>query len=139
MRLPRVCINLLSVLAIAASVMLAGPGVSAPGFTASAVPVPFGNVPLADGRWQQFESVGHAHWIKTRWEVSRGNWTPWIDSEYPPTSAGIGEIHGGQVRSISFYIVFTDGGGTWLRKKVSTDPNGGWTSFTAFTPKCPFC
>lgn len=74
--------------------------------------------------------MGGATSIQTRWETAVGGpWTVWVDAQYPPTAAGIRALEAGTQDNIAYYYVFTNGGGDWVRKKVSTDPNGTWTPY----------
>jgi tetratricopeptide (TPR) repeat protein len=97
---------------------------------APAQSAPYAVAYLSDGRRQAFRSVEGAAWIQTRWETAVGGpWSTWVDAEYPPTAAGVNALKAGTQANITYYYVFTNGGGNWVRKKISTDPNSTWTPY----------
>ena len=85
---------------------------------------------LSDGRQQAFMSVRGAAQVQSRYQISpNGPWTVWVGFPYPPTTAGVRELHSGIENGITYLYVFTDGGGNWATQKLSTNPNDGWTSY----------
>jgi len=88
---------------------------------------------LEDGRMQVFAIDGGGQ-IFSRWKISTdpsSGWTGWSHFQTPPhgvTSIGLGYLSDKRIQ-----LVATDSLGNpvscW---KTSTDPNAGWTGWSAF-------
>ena len=88
---------------------------------------------LEDGRIQVF-SIQNNGELQSRWKESsdpNSGWTAWSPFQTP--SSGLTSISVGYLSDKRMQLFATDNESkTWSCWKTSTDPNAGWTPWTAF-------